>query len=134
MTGKKKETIEGKSPHGSVSTSSLHDAAEKKLAMSPSVRPSMKGQTDEELIHELQVHQIELEMQAEELRGAQLALVESRDQYLDLFEFAPLGYLTLTDTALISRSNLTAAVLLGVERNKLINARFRKCIDRRAHV
>ena len=128
MTGKKKETIEGKSPHGSVSTSSLHDAAEKKLAMSPSVRPSMKGQTDEELIHELQVHQIELEMQAEELRGAQLALVESRDQYLDLFEFAPLGYLTLTDTALISRSNLTAAVLLGVERNKLINARFRKCI------
>jgi PAS domain S-box-containing protein len=128
MATKKKEKTEEKSPGASSSTSLLHDAAEKKLEDSPSVRYGMKGQTAEEIIHELKVHQIELEMQAEELRGAQLALAESRDQYLDLYEFAPLGYLTLTDTALISRSNLTAAVLLGIDRTKLINARFRKWI------
>jgi PAS domain S-box-containing protein len=114
MATKKKEKTEEKSPGASNSTSLLHDAAEKKLEASPSVRYGMKGQTAEEIIHEL--------------RGAQLALAESRDQYLDLYEFAPLGYLTLTDTALISRSNLTAAVLLGIDRTKLINARFRKWI------
>jgi PAS domain S-box-containing protein len=128
METKKKKTTEKNPPGSSISTSSLHDAAEKKLACAPAVHPGMKGQTAEELIHELRVHQIELEMQAEELRGSQLALAESRDQYLDLYEFAPLGYLTLTDTALISQANLTAAVLLGVDRNKLINARFRKWI------
>jgi PAS domain S-box-containing protein len=128
MAIKKKETAEEKHPDASIITSALHDAAEKKLARSPSLRDGVKGKTAEELIHELQVHQIELEMQAEELRVAQLALAESRDQYLDLFEFAPLGYLTLTDTALISRANLTAAVLLGVDRTKLIHARFRTWI------
>lgn len=107
----------------------LIEAAEKKLAHSQSASPGMKGKTPEEIIHELEVHQIELEMQAEELRRAHLALGESRDQYLDLFEFAPLGYLTLTDKALISQANLTAAVLLGVDRNKLVNARFRRWID-----
>jgi PAS domain S-box-containing protein len=106
----------------------MHDAAEKKLAQLPSVGAKLNGQTAEELIHELRVHQIELETQAEELRKSQLALEASRDQYLDLYEFAPLGYLTLTETALISRSNLTAAVLLGVERSKLVNARFRRWI------
>jgi PAS domain S-box-containing protein len=128
MATKKKKTTEENYPGALISTSSLHDAAEKKLARSPSVSPGMEGQIAEELIHELQVHQIELETQADELRSAQLALAESRDQYLDLYEFAPLGYLTLTDTALISRANLTAAVLLGVDRTKLINARFRKWI------
>jgi PAS domain S-box-containing protein len=129
MATKKKEKTEGKPGGASHSTNSLHNAAEKKLAArSPSARNGMEGQPAEELIHELKVHQIELEVQAEELRRAQLALAESRDQYLDLFEFAPLGYLTLTDTALISRANLAAAVLLGVNRNKLINARFRKWI------
>ncbi|MCX6688254.1 MAG: PAS domain S-box protein, partial [Methanoregula sp.] len=128
MAAKKKKTTEENPPGPLTSTSSLLDAAEKKLARSPSVSPSMKGQTAEELIHELRVHQIELEIQAEELRSAQVALAESRDQYLDLYEFAPLGYLTLTGTALISRANLTATVLLGVDRNKLIKARFRRWI------
>ncbi|MCK9581936.1 MAG: PAS domain S-box protein [Methanoregula sp.] len=128
MVTKKKAAIKKKPPAARVSTRSLRDTAEKKLNQSPWVKPGMKGLTAEELIHELQVHQIELEMQAEELRRSQLALTESRDEYLDLYDFAPLGYFTLTGTALISRTNLTAAMLLGVERNRLNNARLRTYI------
>jgi PAS domain S-box-containing protein len=107
---------------------SLRDGAENQLARFPEKLPGLKGQTPDQLIHELQVHQIELEMQAEELRRAHLELEESRDKYLDLYEFAPLGYLTLNNEAVISRANLTAATLLGVERSGLINKRFRTLI------
>ncbi|HUT38635.1 MAG TPA: PAS domain S-box protein [Methanoregula sp.] len=128
MVTKKKTTAVKKVAVAKRSTSPLHDAAEKKLARSPPVSKEMKGQPAERLIHELQVHQIELEVQADELLRAQLALTESLDQYLDLYEFAPLGYLTLTDTALISQANLTAAGLFCVERTRLVNAGFREWI------
>jgi len=78
----------------------------------------------EELLHELRVQQIELEMQNEALRESRIELEKSRDRYLDLYEFAPIGYLTLTHDALISEINLTGAALLGEERNKLIGLRF----------
>ncbi|MBI4740352.1 MAG: response regulator [Betaproteobacteria bacterium] len=77
-----------------------------------------------ELLHELQVHQIELEMQNDELRRAQIELEHSRDRYIDLYDFAPLGYLTLSDNGLIAAVNLTGAALLGVERAALLNRRF----------
>ena len=70
------------------------------------------------------VHQIELEMQNDTLLQAQITLEESRDRYVDLYDFAPIGYHTLTNTALIAEVNLTGAALLGVERKKLLLRRF----------
>lgn len=98
----------------------LRAAAEKKLASSPKLDQS----SAEELLHELQVHQIELEMQNEQLRMAQIALEKSRDRYVDLYEFAPVGYLTVTRDGLIGEINLTGTRLLGMERNKLLRRRF----------
>jgi PAS domain S-box-containing protein len=80
--------------------------------------------TDDQLLHDRRVLQTELEMQNEELRRAQLALEESRDRYVDLYEFAPIGYLTLTREGSIAEVNLTGAALLGMERKKLLKRRF----------
>lgn len=79
---------------------------------------------DEHLRHEIQVHRVELELQNESLREAQAALEESRNRYLDLYEFAPVGYLTLGETSLISEANRMAATLLGVEREQLLGKRL----------
>lgn len=101
----------------------LRAEAEAELANNPSQKANMPLAATapvELLLHELQVRQIELEMQNEELRRAHIALEESRDRYLDLFEFAPVGYLTLTAQGLITEANFSAATLLGIERKKLL--------------
>ncbi len=77
-----------------------------------------------QIIHELHVHQIELEMQNEELRKAQLDLQKSREEYADLYEFAPVGYFTLDERGVILKVNLTGAELLGQERKGLLNTRL----------
>ena len=79
--------------------------------------------------HELRVHQIELEMQNEELHRAQIALEESRDRYHDLYEFAPLGYFTLDAELQIRAVNLTGADILGRTRPELEGKAFRDFID-----
>jgi diguanylate cyclase (GGDEF)-like protein/PAS domain S-box-containing protein len=96
----------------------LRIEAETQLARVPPVIASVPP--SEELLHELQVHEIELQMQNEELRRTQLALEESRDRYLDLYEFAPIGYLTLSREGLILEINLTGALLLGQDRKKIL--------------
>lgn len=79
---------------------------------------------NDELLHELHVYQIKLEMQNETLRQTQIALEESRDRYLDLYEFAPVGYLTLNDQGMICEINHTGAALFDVTRMKLLNGHF----------
>lgn len=80
------------------------------------------------LTHELQVHQIELELQNEELRRAQLDLQLTAERYADLYDFAPVGYLSVDVRGLIVKGNLTAATLLGIERRGLIGAPFSRFI------
>ena len=78
----------------------------------------------EELVYDLQVHQIELEMQNETLRQTQAMLEASRTRYVNLYEFAPVGYLCLTPEGMVEKINLTGARLLGSERKRLLNRRF----------
>ena len=66
------------------------------------------------------MHQIELEMQNDELKRAHLALEESRDRYLDLYDSAPVGYFSFTRGGQIIEVNLTGAALLGLPRSRLI--------------
>jgi PAS domain S-box-containing protein len=73
-----------------------------------------------ELLHELRVHQIELEMQNEDLRTAQAEIEAGRARYFDLYDLAPVGYCTLTEQKLIQEANLTAATLLGMARSELV--------------
>jgi len=87
--------------------------------------PAREGTRDpDRLLEKLQTYQVELEMQNAALRESQIALEESRDRYLDLYDFSPIGYLTLTRTALIAEINLTGAAMLGKDRNKLLQGRF----------
>jgi len=83
--------------------------------------PAMDEQHCQQLLHELQVHQIELEMQNEELRVTQEQLSESLEKYSDLYEFAPVGYVTSNSKGRIVEANLTFAGQLGLERARLIN-------------
>ena len=76
------------------------------------------------LIEDLQIHQVELEMQNEELRRIQVELAESRDAYQELYEFAPVGYFSFDKKAFIQDLNLTGADLMGCERSKMLGLRF----------
>ena len=72
------------------------------------------------LIHDLEVHQIELEMQNRQLRETEAQLQGSMQRYLDLYDFAPIAYLTLDVEGRIEEANLTAATFLGTERGQLL--------------
>ena len=105
------------------------EAIEKRAGTPPD---DLDAQTPEDMrmnFHELCVHQIEMEMQNEELRQAQEALDRERARYLDLYDCAPAGYCTLSDEGVIVEANLTAATMLGVPRETLINQPLYPFID-----
>ncbi|MBE3122370.1 MAG: PAS domain S-box protein [Thermoplasmata archaeon] len=91
----------------------------KKTAAHPATEPD-----PQRLVHELEVHQIELEMQNEELVQSRAQVEAGLRQYTDLYDFAPIGYFTLARDGAIHQVNLTGVNLLGIERNALIKRRF----------
>ncbi len=82
----------------------------------------------EKLAHELAVHQVELEIQNEELRRTRLEAEENRDRYIDLFDFAPVGYFTLDEHNRIVEANLAGCQLLRIDRNAILKQSFTKFI------
>ena len=90
--------------------------------------PSIKD--TEILLHNLQVHQIELELQNEEIRRAKDVLDVSRARYVELYDLAPVGYCTVGENGLIVQANLTLATLLGVTRKTLLQQPFSKLVIR----
>lgn len=96
-----------------------------------SLKDNFEGLSEEtvkELFHELRVHQIELEMQNDELRKTRDSLEISRAKYFDLYDLAPVGYLTLDSKGLILEANLTSANILGLPRENLVNQPFSRFI------
>ena len=85
------------------------------------------GDEREQLIHDLEVHQAELESQNHQLRETQELLEQSRARYADLFDFAPIAYCTFDPNGVIREINLTGAALLGSERGRLIGKPFIAC-------
>jgi PAS domain S-box-containing protein len=91
----------------------------------PAGRTQIETKADtKRILHELQVHQIELELQNEELKQSKAEVVAGLEKYTDLYDFAPIGYFSLDERGQILEVNLTGAALLGVERYLLTNRRF----------
>ena len=100
--------------------SSLRKRAEEFLDKNPETIKEITSGDVKKLVEDLHIHQIEMEIQNEELRRAQLELEASRDRYSDLYDFAPVGYVTVSEKGSILHANLSCAAMLGVERSSLI--------------
>jgi PAS domain S-box-containing protein len=109
----------------SATSSELRSLAENQLCAKTGDTPPPRTELNmQRLVHELEVHQIELEMQNQELRQIREEVEKSLEKYTDLYDFAPVGYCTLDREGTIQSVNLTAADLLGLERSRIIGLRF----------
>ena len=97
------------------------ELAQQETSPFPKDVEALPPQEIRQAFHELRVHQIQLEMQNEELRRAQSELAATRARYFDLYELAPVGYLIISEKGIIQEANLTLATLLGVARSALVN-------------
>ncbi|MFH2059457.1 MAG: ATP-binding protein [Pseudomonadota bacterium] len=105
----------------------LRQLAEKELDIADSKTELLSEVSPENManqLHELQVHQIELKMQNDELRRIHKELEKSCNKYSHLYDFAPVGYFTITEKGIIDEANLTLAAMLGVTRTALIGQSF----------
>jgi PAS domain S-box-containing protein len=109
--------------------SALRKQAEKRRAVSASLPPNTSPEV-QRLVQELQIHQIELQMQYEELLVTQAEAAASRTQYQNLYEFAPVGYCTIDESSALLQLNLRTALLLGNSRQQLLNRRLALRIGR----
>ena len=98
----------------------LRRQAEEKAARIIEKHEALTLEETRQILYELQVHQIELEMQNEELCSAQAELDTARARYFDLYDLAPVGYCTISEAGLILEANFNAATLLGSTRNALV--------------
>ncbi len=113
-------------------TNDLHHEAARRLRDNAAAqRPSRSEADVRALLHELQVHQIELEMQHQELMCAQEKLQEVSDKYHDLFDFAPIGYFLLNEQGRILEVNLAGAAILGLDRSASANQQLEKFVTPR---
>jgi PAS domain S-box-containing protein len=108
----------------SADTTGLRPRAEARLGVDKTEGATPTEKEALRLLHELQVHQIELEMQNEELRRSRAEVEAGLERYTELYDFAPVGYLTLGRDGAIRQVNLTGAGLLGVERARLVGRRL----------
>jgi PAS domain S-box-containing protein len=101
---------------------------QRSAAQSPEDVKSLSTEEIRQKFHELRVHQIELEMQNQQLRQAQVALAASQARYFDLYDMAPVGYCTISKQGLLQEANLKASNLLGLSRSELVGKRFSRFI------
>jgi len=110
---------------GTPQAAELRKQAEKAVLQSEAGSHTDLSHEDlQKVVHELSVHQFELEMQNEEMRRIQSELAVAKDRYIDLYDFTPLSYFTVSETWLIVEANLTTAAMLGVARGELIKTSF----------
>jgi NtrC-family two-component system sensor histidine kinase KinB len=109
---------------------SLRQRAEQRLHDEPESLDALSREEAQRLLHELRVHQVELDLQNAELRRTQEELTAARDRYIDLYDFAPVGYLTISGDDHILQANLTSAKLLGVARHDMIDTPLYRFIAR----
>jgi PAS domain S-box-containing protein len=105
-----------------------HQAEEQLLKKKQKITAPSTPEELRRLVQELEVHQIELEMQNEELQQARSDLEKSLNQYTDLYDFAPVGYFTLDQNGIILNVNLTGARMLGMERSRIVKQHFKNFV------
>jgi len=105
----------------------LYHRAELQLRKQRGNSRAKTGKTETDTLrlrHELEVHQIELEMQNNELKESRDKMERLLEKFEDFYDFAPVGYFSVTESGMILEVNLTGAALLGVGRSRLINQRL----------
>ncbi len=118
-----------KEPDTSTKVTESRRQAEERLRATRRDVAAMLIEDVQQFVHELQAHQIELDMQNEELRRTQVELEAARDRYADLYDFSPAGYLTLDRQGKIVEANLRAGMLMGLDRKELIGQSLARFVE-----
>ena len=118
------DTNKSKNISKSINPSDLRRRAEDLVSKSEERISNMSAEDIKKLVHELHTHQVELEIQNEDLRKAYISLENLRENYHELFDLAPCGYLKLNQSGCIVEANCTAAEMLAIDKIFLINKKF----------